>query len=118
MTSLSTIKASIVIPSVNAHQINIMADSNNYTIQKAYHHSTESWSHGIVELDGMTVTALQGSSMAVIKWPDPRGKHLHIFYQDPDLHLRELAENPHSGLWEFGEPMIEICLSKTAPTTS
>jgi len=56
--------------------------------------------------------AEKGSSIAVAEYSDAKGIfHSHIYYQDPELHLREVVYKGSTGKWHPGELIFRICLS-------
>jgi hypothetical protein len=69
--------------------------------------STQPWKEALP-----IAKALRGSSFAIVK--DPTIKLVsRIYYQDPELHLKELCYD-HSGnteQWVLGEQVLELCLS-------
>ena len=55
--------------------------------------------------------AVKGSSIAIVDWVNANGlRHLSVFYQDPELRLREYLYNFSVEHWAFSEPFVEICL--------
>ena len=51
----------------------------------------------------------KGSSIAIVDWVNANGqRHLSIFYQDPELRLRDCLHDFSANTWDFGEPVLEM----------
>ena len=56
--------------------------------------------------------AVKGSSIAFTECSDANGLfHSHIYYQDPELYLREIIYNGSTRQWIPGEHVLEIHFS-------
>lgn len=56
--------------------------------------------------------ALKGSTFAVVYFPDADGLTVpHIYYQDPELRLREHCYYFHKATWGHGVQISELCTS-------
>lgn len=52
---------------------------------------------------------MKGSSIAILDWVDADGlRRLGIFYQDPELRLRNCLHDFSANTWDFGEPVLEM----------
>jgi len=57
--------------------------------------------------------ALKGSSIAALSFSNCETPSRHVFYQDPELHVRDHYMDPsreHDG-WILGEQILELSLS-------
>jgi hypothetical protein len=107
--SVSTTKASDNIPFGKHPQHNsLKIDPNTNYIRTVYQRGpTKRWK----EAQPIT-NAIKGSSIAIIK--DPTIKRVsRIYYQDPELHLKECCYGHFGtmGQWVLGEQVPKLCLS-------
>jgi len=82
-------------------------DPNDYSIQGVLQRNdTKTWS----KLKSRAFNqAVQGSSIANADWVDANGlHHASIFYQDPELRLREHSYDFSAGQWVAGESVLAI----------
>ena len=82
-----------------------MIDPNDYFIQGSLQlNDTTTWLKC-----GAFKKAVQGSSIASVAWVDANGlPHASIFYQDPELRLRERSLNFSTKRWVSGESVLAI----------
>ena len=82
-----------------------MIDPNDYSIQGVLQRNdTTTWLKC-----GAFKKAVQGSSIASVAWVDANGlHHASIFYQDPELRLREHSYDFSAGQWVAGESVLAI----------
>jgi len=109
MPSVSTIKASYSSPFVKDPLNNyINIDPNTNFIQMIYQRgSANPWKEA-----PQIAKAVKGSSFAIIR--DPTNKRVsRIYYQDPELILRECYYDHLGtmGQWVLGEQVSKLCLS-------
>jgi hypothetical protein len=119
ISSVSTIKASDNIPFVKDTLNNYLnIDQNTDFIRTVNQRgSMKSWKEALP-----LAKAVKGSSFAIIR--DPNNKQVSsscIYYQDPELHLRELcydhlSGNTDHGVLQVGEQVPELCLSMNRHT--
>ena len=69
-------------------------------IQALCHHVSKNgpWVKGRI-----IAKAIHGSSIAAITYLHSNGEVVHVYYQDPDLHLREMVWSPTMLQWVSGE---------------
>ena len=52
---------------------------------------------------------MKGSSITIVDWVTTDGlRYLSLFYQDPELHLRDCLHDFSANTWDFGEPVLEM----------
>jgi hypothetical protein len=115
---MSSIKASVMIALQRIHQMTISGiDPHSDFIRQLSSYGTPTIRIrivGAVELgkwkNNILVTkALKGSSIAALSLDDTTTP-LHLFYQDPELHVRDLF-NQGGSEWYHGEQILALSLS-------
>ena len=67
---------------------------------------------------GAIARAVNGSSIAVVRCSDSNGiMHSRVYYQCPDLHLRESYLETSTVKWVSGEPDLELLVSLNEPSS-
>ena len=52
---------------------------------------------------------MKGSSITIVDWVATDGLHyLSLFYQDPELRLRDCLHDFFANTWDFGELVLEM----------